>query len=98
MSTKEAKNDVAVEKIAENDVADAKADLKGGTKRTADVSLFSFDLPKWFYFLLSDHRRRFKTYFFLLRIFLNTSFQLFFFFSIYIIYSVWAVDNKISIN
>ncbi|VVC28392.1 Hypothetical protein CINCED_3A023149 [Cinara cedri] len=35
MSTKEAKNDVAVDKIAENDVADAKADLKG-TKRTAD--------------------------------------------------------------
>lgn len=38
MSTKEAKNDVAVEKIAENDVVDAKADLKG-TKRTADVSI-----------------------------------------------------------
>lgn len=38
MSTKEAKNDVAVEKIADNDVADAKADLKG-TKRTADVSV-----------------------------------------------------------
>lgn len=38
MSTKEAKNDVAVEKIADNDVADAKADLKG-TKRTADVSI-----------------------------------------------------------
>jgi hypothetical protein len=37
MSTKEAKNDVAVDKIAENDVVDAKADLKG-TKRTADVS------------------------------------------------------------
>lgn len=36
MSTKEAKNDVAVEKIAD-DVVDAKADLKG-TKRTADVS------------------------------------------------------------
>lgn len=45
MSTKEAKNDVAVEKIADNDVADAKADIKG-TKRTADVScsvLFIFD-------------------------------------------------------
>lgn len=38
MSTKEAKNDVAIEKIADNDVADAKADLKG-TKRTADVSV-----------------------------------------------------------
>lgn len=37
MSTKEAKNDVAVEKIAENDVTDAKADIKG-TKRAADVS------------------------------------------------------------
>jgi len=36
MSTKEAKNDVAVDKIAD-DVVDAKADLKG-TKRTADVS------------------------------------------------------------
>lgn len=37
MSTKEAKNDVAVEKIADKDIEDAKADLKG-TKRTADVS------------------------------------------------------------
>lgn len=36
MSTKEAKNDVAVDKIAD-EVVDAKADLKG-TKRTADVS------------------------------------------------------------
>lgn len=45
MSTKEAKNDVAVDKIAD-DVVDAKADLKG-TKRTADVSSpdgFSFFL------------------------------------------------------
>jgi len=41
MSTKEAKNDVAVEKIAENDVVDAKADLKG-TKRTADVNISYF--------------------------------------------------------
>lgn len=41
MSTKEAKNDVTVDKIAENDVADAKADIKG-TKRTADVSIFFF--------------------------------------------------------
>lgn len=41
MSTKEAKNDVAVDKIAENDVVDAKADLKG-TKRTADVSFNIF--------------------------------------------------------
>lgn len=41
MSTKEAKNnDVAVEKIADNDV-DPKADIKG-TKRTADVSSFFF--------------------------------------------------------
>lgn len=43
MSTKEAKNDVAVDKIAENDVADAKVDLKG-TKRTADVSIVIFKL------------------------------------------------------
>lgn len=42
MSTKEAKNDVAIEKIADNDVADAKADLKG-TKRTADVSVARFE-------------------------------------------------------
>lgn len=41
MSTKEAKNDVAVEKIAENDV-DSKADIKG-TKRAADVSTFFFN-------------------------------------------------------
>lgn len=45
MSTKEAKNDVAVEKIAENDVADAKADLKG-TKRTADVSSRTYFLKR----------------------------------------------------
>lgn len=37
MSTKEAKNDVAVEKIVENDDVDPKADIKG-TKRPADVS------------------------------------------------------------
>jgi hypothetical protein len=44
MSTKEAKNDVAVDKIAD-DVVDAKADLKG-TKRTADVS----SPDSWFFF------------------------------------------------
>lgn len=58
MSTKEAKNDVAIEKIADNDVADAKADLKG-TKRTADVSVarvsnamsrFCFELSTCLYF------------------------------------------------
>jgi len=50
MSTKEAKNDVAVDKIAENDVVDAKADLKG-TKRTADVS-FSLSIFFLFYYCL----------------------------------------------
>lgn len=57
MSTKEAKNDVAVEKIAENDVVDAKADLKG-TKRTADVSIFfSFCYSNGFYKTYAHHTK-----------------------------------------
>lgn len=48
MSAKEAKNDVAVEKNADNDVADAKTDK--GNKRTADVSFNP--LPTRYYFLI----------------------------------------------